>query len=151
MGLTNPVSPDHEYTLSDYTITARGKKGIFALAVAGQVGGVEDFNYDGKPSSKTQAGSGPNPRAHGRTVNKPMCELTLAVDIARSFERFVGTDGIVDMIFTRQAPGGSAVTDIMTKWKPLFPGTAGKSGDFSPAKVTGDALGISKDVKNVIL
>lgn len=151
MALDNPVSPTHEYTLADYTITARGPKGIFPLAKAGQVGGVEDFTYDGKPESKTQGGSGANPRAHGRTIFKPTCELTLAQDIARSFERFVGRDGVVDMIWTRQAPGGQAVTDISTAWKPLFPGGAGKSGDFSPSKITGNALGEQHDVKGVIL
>lgn len=151
MALTNPISPTHEYSLSDYTVTASGPKGIFIFAKAGQVGGLEDFNYDAKPESKTAGGSGPNPRAHTRIVNKPMCELTAPVDIARSFEKFVGNNGVVDMMFTRQAPGGSPVTDVVRKWKPLFGGTSVKSGDATSVKITGNALDVSKDVKGVIV
>lgn len=150
MALDNPISPTHEYTLSDYTITASGKKGIFAFAKAGEVGGVEDANYDGKPESKTVGGSGPNPRAHTRTVNKPMCEMTLPQDIAQSFEKFVGRDGTVDMIFTRQAPGGSPVTDVVKTWKPMFGGPSIKGGDATSVKVTGNGLRLDKDTKGVI-
>ncbi len=151
MALNNPISPTDEYALSDFTITAVGVNGVFQLAIAGQVGGVEDFNYDGKPESKTVGGSGPTPRAHTRTIFKPMCELTLALDIAGSFEKFVGSDGVVDMLFIRQTPSGKPVTDVVKTWKPLFGGTAGKSGDATNVKITGNGLKVNKDVSGVIL
>lgn len=156
-GLFNPIAPDHEYTLSDYTITAKGPKGLFPFAVGASTvstgqGSVEDFMYGDKAESKTTPGSGANPRAHTRTLNKPTMELTIPIDIVESFRKFVGRDGVVDVIFTRQAPGGKPVTDVVKVWKPVFAhDTSGKSGDASVPKIAGNALRIDRDTKGVVI
>lgn len=151
MAFDSPISPTHEYTLSDYTITAVGDNGVFELQQAGLPSGVEDFSYEGKPESKAVGGGGPNPRRHTRTIYKPTAEITLATDIAGSFEKFVGENGVVDLIFMRQAPGGKPVTDVMRTWKPLFGGNSVKSGDATNVKVTGNGFKVDKDVQGIIL
>lgn len=150
MGKTFTKSPDHEYTLQDLTVTAVNKLGARFAFREGDIGLLEEVMYDPKPESKTMQGSGANPRAHTTTVNKPTCELTMPVDTATRFKRFVGSNGVVNMIFTRKVPGGKSVTDTAAAWKPLFAGPSFKSGDAATRKVTGNALRIDEDVRGVL-
>lgn len=149
--IVNPISPTHEYVLSDYTITALiTGKGFFEIAIAGQEGQLENFEYDGKPESKMIGGSGPNPRAHTRITNKPTVTMEMAVDFATKFEKKLGPNGTCALLFTRQAPGGSSVTDRVDLWKPLFGARGGKAGDAMFVKVTGLAKLVTLDTQNAV-
>lgn len=147
-------SPDEEYSIQDLTLTVvknDGSRFPFSQGQGDQrIGLLEDAMYDAQEKSGVMKGSGPHPRAHLRTVDEPKCELTMPVDTAAKLKKFVGRDGIVDVICTRRVPDGSAVTDRVIAWKPLFAGPSFKSGDASTRKVTGAALRIDEDVKNVL-
>jgi hypothetical protein len=144
---TFSFSPDEEYSIQDLTVTAVRRDGARFPFRKGDVGLLERFMYDPKPESKTVAGSGSNPRAHTRTVNKPVCDADMPADTGAKFKRFVGRDGVVTMVATRRTPSGPAVTDHVVTWKPLFGGVEFKSGDPTIRKITGNALRIDEDVK----
>lgn len=139
-----------EYSLPDLTCTAIRRDGARFPFRRGEVGLLESAMYDSKPESKTMAGSGSHPRAHGRIINKPVTEMDMPLDTATSFEKWVGPDGQCDVIFQRKTPSGPAIADVSRAWKPLFGGGTWKSGDIVVVKVTGSALRIDKDVRGVI-
>jgi hypothetical protein len=137
---------DHEYCIQDYTFTYHNADGqTFRFD-----NNLEDATYGAKGESKTIDGSGTYPRAHVRTKKKPTAELTIPVDLAARFERFVGDDGVGRLVITRQKPHDVAITDVMIGWKPTFDTVALKSGDAATTKVTGNGLGFKKDVKNAL-
>ena len=143
-----------EYSIEDYTFTAQKATGAqfpFRKTVGGNIVGLlEDAMYDNKPESKTAQGSGPNPRAHTRVLNKPTCELTMTVDTATSFQKWLGVDGQCKLLASRRTPTGPAIADHIQGWKPLFGGVTLKSGDVATVKVTGNALRIDLDVRGII-
>lgn len=143
------VDPNFDYCLADYTVTAVNRAGKRFPFRDGDIGLIDDFNYDGKPTGGTVRGSGVNPRAHVRTIYNPDAMLSMPVDTARRFEKFCGPNGLVTLLFTREKPNSVAITDKASHWKPLFGGISGKS-EGSPVKVEGKALRLDKDVKGVL-
>lgn len=151
---TFSFSPEAEYSIQDLTATAVRRDGARFPFSQGtgelRKGLLEDAMYDKQPKAGVMKGSGRNPRAHLRVVNDPKCELTMPIDTATRFANFCGQDGTVIMLFTRRTPVGPAVTDRVYSWKPLFSGPTFKAGDPVSRKISGTALRIDEDVKNVL-
>jgi hypothetical protein len=140
------MASDHEHTIQDYDITAHNAAGqIFRFGNQ-----LESCTYGEKGESKTVDGSGSRPRAHLRTKYKPSAELETTIDVATRFENFCGPDGVVRLVLTRQKPNDVPITNVVVAWKPTFDTAALKSGDAVLTKVTGNALNMRKDVKNVL-
>lgn len=143
-------SNTEEYSILDLTVVAQLPSGAVFPFKRGDLGLLEDAMYDNKPESKTMQGSGKNPRAHLRILNKPTAELSMSINTATALEKFVGPDGQCKLLCSRRTPTGTIVADHVHGWKPLFGGPTYKGGDATVVKVTGNALRIDKDVRGAI-
>lgn len=138
----------YEYTLKNYAFTALGPNAarfVFSNRVS-------EAAPDPGESSTVGQGSGPNPVYHTETVREPKFSLTVPVDEATRFFKWLKKNCIgevCDLESRRGKPGVAPVSDLKKNWKPLK-GAQTIGTDANMVPISGNVLGEQDDITNVL-
>jgi hypothetical protein len=130
-----------EYTLKDTSARALKKSGA-SFSFSRRVNG-HTFNPNGE--STTGKGSGANPQYHTGIVYDPEFSLTLPIDEADEFEKWVAGEP-VDIERKRSKPRVATRTDLLVQWLPIRGEDAFTEGDATMVEFTGKCFEIRRNI-----